>query len=104
MSSHYQDRGDVPPRGEFGSRYGKGAELWWAEVSVTRTKSRSGVASSICGPGRRKGIRSFVAGDSGETCHLNLLDPQSRSEGPTLAGWVGGSGASYSRPSPSSWP
>jgi len=29
---------------------------------------------SICGPGRRKGIRSFFAGDSSETCHLNLLD------------------------------
>jgi len=42
-----------------------------------------GVASSIYGLVRLKGIRSFVAGDSGETCHLNLLDPP-RSEAPTL--------------------
>ena len=59
----------------------------WAVVSVTRTKSRTAVASSICGPGRRKGIRSFFAGDSSETCHLNLLDRQSGSE--DLHSWRG---------------
>jgi hypothetical protein len=32
-----QQRSDVPPSHNFGSRYGKAAELEWAVASVTRT-------------------------------------------------------------------